>query len=108
MAKLMQQSSADFFSEDGFIAFGKIPEVFEEQNNLRRQHHRTLIGKLRAGEKPQRIRLDAIRQQTRVRGRFQGDWQFRDLLAQRDGQGGERRFNLRFRELLQMFPMNFH
>jgi hypothetical protein len=30
------------------------------------------------------------------------------LLAQRDGQGGERRFNLRFRELLQMFPMNFH
>jgi len=64
MSQFVQKSRANFIAKDLFIAFRKIPEIFEEQNNLRRQHHSTIVSELRSREKSKRIWLNSIRLQS--------------------------------------------
>jgi len=55
MSEFVQKSRVNFIAKDFFIALRKIPEIFEEQNNLRWQHRSTVVSELRAREKPKRI-----------------------------------------------------
>ena len=64
MSELVQKSRVNFLAKDFFIAFRKIPEVFEKQNNLRWQHRSTIVRELRSREKPKRIRFNSIRLQS--------------------------------------------
>ena len=50
MSQLMQKSRVHFLAKDGFIAVRKVPEIFEEQNNLRWHHRNTFVRKFRASE----------------------------------------------------------
>ena len=46
MSQLVQKSRVHFLAKDFFVPFREIPEVFEKQNNLRRQHRSSLVSEL--------------------------------------------------------------
>ena len=46
MSQLVQKSRVNFLAKGFFIAFRKTPDVFEEQNNLRRQHRGAVVSEL--------------------------------------------------------------
>jgi len=66
MTQLMQKRRLDFFAKDPFVAPGQVPEIFQEQNYLRRHGHVAFLGKFRPGKQAQCVRFNAIRPQTGV------------------------------------------
>jgi hypothetical protein len=86
MAEFMENGCVDFVTEN-LIRFRLLPEIFQEQNDLRRRGHRVLLGKLRADEQAQRQR-NAIGLQRAIRPALEGDGNFSPF-AQRRGQGGQ-------------------
>jgi len=63
----MQKGRPHFLPKNHLIPFGKIPKVFHKQNNLRRYWNISLLGKLRPCEQSQRVRLNAVGLQIRIR-----------------------------------------
>ncbi len=92
MAEFVQIGRVDFIPEYFLVAFGKGPEVFEEQNNLRWNRRDTvfLVAKCRAGEEAERIGLDTVGLQRRVWDPFTGDRQSLRPFAQRPRQRRQR------------------
>src|SRR5450432_3952482 len=60
VAEFVQKCGADFFAEKLFVTFSRIPNIFQKENDLRRQRRVFLIRKFRPGEKAQRVRFDAV------------------------------------------------
>lgn len=110
MAQFMQIGGADFFAKNRRIAAGEIPEVFEVENDLRRDGGRGefLLAKRRTGEQSQGVRFDSVRDEIRVGHALKGDRDFSDALAQRRGQGVPGGFHLGQGELFQVFPIGIH
>jgi len=50
----------NFLAKDGFMARREIPQIFEEQNNLRRQHRSAVVSELRTREQSKRIWFNSI------------------------------------------------
>ena len=66
MTQLVQKSRPHFYTKKFLVRFRNVPNVFQKQNNLRRQRHIIFFNKLRAGEQTQRVRFDSIRLQFRI------------------------------------------
>ena len=108
MSQLVQKSGVNFVTKHFFIAFRKIPQVFEEQYYLRRQHRSAIVSKFCTCEQTKRISLYSIGLQTRIRHFFKRQRQLPRLLAQWFWQRLQRRFNFFERQLLQSVPVSFH
>jgi len=58
----VQEGGAHLRAEAGFVAVGQVQEVRQEKNDLRRERQGGgfLVGKLRADEQAEGVRLDAV------------------------------------------------
>jgi len=108
MSQLVQKSGVNFVAKHFFIAFRKIPQVFKEQNNLRRQYRSAIVSKFSAGEQTKRISFNSISLQTGIRRFFKRHRQFPRLLAQRLWQRLQRRLDFGQCHFLQFVPVSFH
>ena len=69
MAEFVQVSEPHLVAEDGFVAVGQIPEVFEEKEDLRRQGHAIaleLAAVLRPDKQAQEVRFQAFGLESRI------------------------------------------
>ena len=108
MPQLVQKSRPHFLPKNHLISFGKIPKIFQKQNNLRRQRHIPFIGKFRSGEQSQRVRLNSVSLQIRIRLALERHRQFFRPLPQRLRQRRNRHFDFRQCRRAQFFPVQVH
>ena len=108
MSQLVQKSGVNFLAKDYFIAFRKIPKVFEEQNNLRWQHRSSVASKFRANEQSKCIHLNSISLQSSIRYTFKRHRQLPRLLTQRFRQRGQRRLDFCQSQKFYSFPVCNH
>jgi len=85
MSQLMQKCRAHFIRVHLLFALRIIPQVFQEQNNLRRQHSRPAISKVGAGEQTKRICFNTITLQSKIRLALKRNRQLSRLVAQGPG-----------------------
>lgn len=87
MTQLVQVGDAHLVAEHRAVALGEIPEVFQEENNLRR--HRLILVKLGPvggpGEQPEDIVLEAFIEEIPSRQRLVVDGDGGGQSAQRSG-----------------------
>ena len=95
MSQFVQKGRPHFLAKNFLIPLGKIPKIFQKQNNLRRQGNIPFVGKFRPGEQTQRVRLNPIGLQIRIRLALKRYRQFFRPLPQRLRQRRQRRLNFR-------------
>ena len=98
MTQLVQKSRPHFVTKNFLIRFRNIPNVLQEQNNLRRQRHIIFFNKFRAREQTQHVRLNSIRLQFRVGLALKYQRQFFRAQSQQFRQRRERFLNFRQRK----------
>jgi hypothetical protein len=108
MAKLVQKSYPHLLPENVRITLGKIPEILQEQNDLRWNWNISIVRKFRPGEQAKGVRLDSLRLQAGVRETLQCHRQLFRAFAQRLGQRGVYGFHLRQRQPPQPVPVRAH
>jgi hypothetical protein len=108
MTQLMQKSRPHFFTKTLLVRFRNIPNVFQKQNNLRRQRRIVFFHKIRASEQTQHACFDSIRLQRRIRLTLKYHRQLFRTHSQRFRQRRERFLNFRQRNDTQFFPVQFH
>jgi hypothetical protein len=108
MTQLVQKSRPHFFTKKFLIRFRNVPNVFQKQNNLRRHRHIIFFHKFRAGEQTQRVHLDSIRLQFRVRLTLKNHRHPFRTQSQRFRQRRERFLNFRQRKHTQFFQIQIH
>ena len=108
--QLMQVSRAHFFAEELFVGFGQVPEVFQEEDDLRRQGLRggLFIGEFRADEETQCVRFDAVLELGGVGVALEGNGQGLRPVAERLRQRGERCFHLGQGQGVKFLPVEAH
>ena len=62
VAEFVEEGDADFFAVDGFVAVGEIPEVFEEEDDLRGdgERHSFAVGEGFADEEAEGVGFDMV------------------------------------------------
>ena len=104
----MQKGRPHFLLKNHLILCGKIPKIFQKQNNLRRQWNILFVGKFRPREQTQRVRLDSISLQIRIRLALKRYRQFFRPRPQRLRQRRERCLNFPGCKPAQLFPVQIH
>ena len=69
----MEESDADFFAVDGFVAVGEVPEVFEEEDDLRGDGAAFAVGEGFADEESEGVGFDVVGEEVVVGDVFEGD-----------------------------------
>jgi hypothetical protein len=100
MTQLVQKSRVNLVPKNLLIALGKIPKIFEKQNDLRRHRNISLVGKLRPREQTQRVNFNSVRLQTGIWLALKRHRQFLRALAQWLRQRRQRRLDFRKRQCL--------
>jgi len=107
MSKFVEQCGGDLIAERFFVRFRKLPEVLQEQNDLRWHRHVAFLGEFWSDEQTQCIRLDAVGDQAGIGRALERDRQPPRPLPQFRRQFAKRRLNFCECQLLEMFPIVF-
>lgn len=73
VSEFVQVSRVNLVEEDFFVLLREIPKVLQKQNNLWRHWQLTFFDELRSRKQAERIRLDAVGDESGVRCVLEGD-----------------------------------